>query len=127
MALSPHPSSTASTPHVHLAAPFPGPFASIEEAVSPSMDSVFSRTSTSSNESSDGCCRSPPDTVAQSQTVEVEITNIEKKTDDNRMLCASPENFAKIEAFHNSISELASHFTTILFSERGDEVLSSSK
>ncbi len=125
VALSPF--STTSSSHI-LVAPFPGPGTSIEEAVSPSTNSVFSRTSSSSNESSDGCSRSPPETNEHTQNVEVEINNREmKKTDDNRVLCTSPEDLAKIEAFHNSISELAGHFTTILFSESGDKVLSSSK
>ena len=74
------------------------------------------------------------------QGVEVEITDnrvkregltIRTSSDDvmnmEKGVCASPEDIAKIEAFHNSISELATHFTTILFSESGEEVISSSQ
>ncbi len=136
IAMSPHPSSTASTPHVHIVAPFPGPAVSISDTVSPSTDCVFRQNSVSSNESSEGGGQSPPGTTEQAQNspqpnVEVEITNREKKSvrNDNRergSICTSPEDLIKIEAFHNSISELAGHFTTILFSESGEEVVSSS-
>lgn len=134
--MSPHPLSTATTPHVHIVAPFPGPAVSIGDAVSPSTDSVFRQNSVSSNESSEGCRQSPPVITEQAHNssqpnVEVEITNREKKSvrNDNRergSVCTSPEDLVKIEAFHSSISELAGHFTTILFSESGEEVISSS-
>ena len=79
-------------------------------------------------------------TEQSQQSVDVEITDNRGKSEGLTMrtsngdvmniekgLCTSPEDIAKIEAFHNSISELATHFTTILFSENGEEVISSSQ
>lgn len=123
-------------------APFPGPPGSIREAVSPSSDSVFSQNSISSNESGEE--HLSPKTESEyfmsqegsQHSVEVEINDnhvkknskvCENDVHNSGLVCTSPKDLAKIEAFHTSISQLASHFTTILFSDHGEEVLSSSQ
>ena len=69
-------------------------------------------------------------------TVENEQTDSTNANDDNvsnrhheerGVVCSSPEDIAKIEAFHDIISGLAAHFTTILFSENEQEVMSSTQ
>jgi len=112
----------------HLAAPFPGPAVSLSEAVSPA-DSVFSHNSGSSNDTSEqGSTSNTSDSEQRpvTQNVDLEIKGIEK-TGPDVVISTSPQDIAKIEALHNSISDLASHFATILFSERGEEVLASSQ
>lgn len=71
--------------------------------------------------------------VVTADRTEKQQTDSTNSNDDNHyhgergVVCSSPEDIAKIEAFHNSISGLAAHFTTILFSENEKEVMSSTQ
>ncbi len=95
--------------------PFPGPehLSSSErgtEIVSPS-DSVFGRQESDDRTVDQGS----GDTLQTSDEVQ------------DRLMCASPQNTDKINAFHKSISDLAHTFSSILISEDEKNVLKSAE